>query len=201
MRAGGRVLDPQRRRVTVAADEIPLTPLEFEILLTLVRDPGVVFTRETLMDRVWGYRDYAGGRVVAEHGREPPADPQASGAGRPVPDRHRPDHRVVRGGGAALGRGPDAVRVGRQASGPTPAEPRAASPPRRFRGLLPSSGPQKYQIMATGKPSDPLGYDTKCRSRAIALPQLLGREEGDGSLIGAACPDLLVTHECTSDRA
>jgi DNA-binding response OmpR family regulator len=36
-------------------------------LLTLAREPGVVFTREQLMDRVWGYRDYAGGRVVDSH--------------------------------------------------------------------------------------------------------------------------------------
>ena len=34
---------------------------------TLARDPGVVFSRELLMDRVWGYRDYAGGRVVDSH--------------------------------------------------------------------------------------------------------------------------------------
>jgi len=38
-----------------------------EILATLARDPGVVFSRELLMDRVWGYRDYAGGRVVDSH--------------------------------------------------------------------------------------------------------------------------------------
>ena len=49
------------------ADEVPLTPLEFEILLTLARTPGVVFSRDQLMDRVWGYRDYAGGRVVDSH--------------------------------------------------------------------------------------------------------------------------------------
>lgn len=64
---GDLSIDPQRRRVTVADDEIPLTPLEFDILVTLAREPGVVFTRETLMDRVWGYRDYAGGRVVDSH--------------------------------------------------------------------------------------------------------------------------------------
>ena len=52
--------------VSVTA-EVQLTPLEFEILLTLARDPGVVFTREQLMDRVWGYQDYAGGRVVDSH--------------------------------------------------------------------------------------------------------------------------------------
>ncbi|MGH2539914.1 MAG: response regulator, partial [Actinomycetota bacterium] len=64
---GALSIDAARRRVYVDAIEIQLTPLEFEILLTLARDPGVVFTREQLMDRVWGYRDYAGGRVVDSH--------------------------------------------------------------------------------------------------------------------------------------
>lgn len=64
---GALTVDPSRRRVTVDGGEVLLTPLEFEILLTLARDPGVVFTREQLMDRVWGYRDYAGGRVVDSH--------------------------------------------------------------------------------------------------------------------------------------
>jgi DNA-binding response OmpR family regulator len=64
---GGLVIDAARRRVSVDGSELQLTPLEFEILLTLARAPGVVFTREQLMDRVWGYRDYAGGRVVDSH--------------------------------------------------------------------------------------------------------------------------------------
>jgi len=64
---GPLAIDPARRRVTLGGREVPLTPLEFEILLTLARQPGVVFTREQLMDRVWGYRDYAGGRVVDSH--------------------------------------------------------------------------------------------------------------------------------------
>ena len=63
----GLSVDAQRRRVTVDDEEIGLTPLEFEILLHLVREPGVVFSRDLLMDRVWGYRDYAGGRVVDSH--------------------------------------------------------------------------------------------------------------------------------------
>jgi two-component system, OmpR family, response regulator MtrA len=53
--------------VAVDGSSVQLTPLEFEILLTLARTPGVVFTREQLMDKVWGYRDYAGGRVVDSH--------------------------------------------------------------------------------------------------------------------------------------
>jgi len=60
-------IDPARRRITRGGQEIPLTPLEFEILVTLARSPGVVFSRDQLMDRVWGYRDYAGGRVVDSH--------------------------------------------------------------------------------------------------------------------------------------
>jgi DNA-binding response OmpR family regulator len=63
----GLEVDAGRRRVSVDGAEVQLTPLEFEILVTLVRDPGVVFSREQLMDRVWGYRDYAGGRVVDSH--------------------------------------------------------------------------------------------------------------------------------------
>jgi DNA-binding response OmpR family regulator len=63
----GLTIDASRRRVAVDGDEVGLTPLEFEILLTLARDPGVVMSREQLMDRVWGYQDYAGGRVVDSH--------------------------------------------------------------------------------------------------------------------------------------
>jgi DNA-binding response OmpR family regulator len=63
----GLTIDPPRRRAAVDGADVQLTPLEFEILLTLAREPGVVFTREQLMDRVWGYRDYAGGRVVDSH--------------------------------------------------------------------------------------------------------------------------------------
>ena len=64
---GSLRIDPSRRRVELDGGEVPLTPLEFEILAALASEPGVVFTREQLMDRVWGYRDYAGGRVVDSH--------------------------------------------------------------------------------------------------------------------------------------
>jgi DNA-binding response OmpR family regulator len=60
-------IDAARRRVLQGSHEVVLTPLEFEILITLARSPGVVFSRDQLMDRVWGYRDYAGGRVVDSH--------------------------------------------------------------------------------------------------------------------------------------
>jgi DNA-binding response OmpR family regulator len=60
-------IDAAKRRVFRNDEEVTLTPLEFEILFTMARTPGVVFGREQLMDRVWGYRDYAGGRVVDSH--------------------------------------------------------------------------------------------------------------------------------------
>ena len=63
----GLVVDPKRRRVEIDGEEIQLTPLEFEILLALAREPGVVLSRDQLMDRIWGYRDHAGGRVVDSH--------------------------------------------------------------------------------------------------------------------------------------
>jgi DNA-binding response OmpR family regulator len=60
-------LDPERRLVTVQAQRAPLTPKEFDLLHLLLRHPGRVFTREELMDRVWGY-DFAGcSRTVDEH--------------------------------------------------------------------------------------------------------------------------------------
>ena len=60
-------VDAARRRVLKGEEEVPLTPLEFEILHALASTPGVVLGRDQLMDRVWGYRDYAGGRVVDSH--------------------------------------------------------------------------------------------------------------------------------------
>jgi DNA-binding response OmpR family regulator len=63
----GLEIDPARRTVVLRGEPVQLTPLEFDILETLAREPGVVFSRDALMDRVWGYRDYAGGRVVDSH--------------------------------------------------------------------------------------------------------------------------------------
>jgi len=64
---GPLAIDAAKRRVTVDGHDVQLTPLEFDILASLARNPGVVLTREQLMDGVWGYRDFAGGRVVDSH--------------------------------------------------------------------------------------------------------------------------------------
>ncbi|HVL91696.1 MAG TPA: response regulator transcription factor [Actinomycetota bacterium] len=64
---GPLAIDPARRRVTTDGSEVSLTPIEFDILHTLAREPGVVYNREKLMDTVWGYVDATGGRVVDSH--------------------------------------------------------------------------------------------------------------------------------------
>jgi len=49
------VLDLVRRRVTVAGRAVTLTPTEFELLATLAREPGRVWTRSQLLDAVHGF--------------------------------------------------------------------------------------------------------------------------------------------------
>ena len=46
---------------------LSLTPLEFDLLLCLARKPGQVFTREALLEDVWGYRHSADTRLVNVH--------------------------------------------------------------------------------------------------------------------------------------
>jgi len=48
-------------------EPIPLTPLEFDLLAALARKPGHVFTREQLLEQVWGYRHAADTRLVNVH--------------------------------------------------------------------------------------------------------------------------------------
>ena len=46
---------------------IPLTRLEFDLLVALAKDPGRVFTREALLSEVWGYQHAADTRLVNVH--------------------------------------------------------------------------------------------------------------------------------------
>jgi two-component system response regulator MtrA len=46
---------------------IALTPLEFDLLVCLARRPWQVFTREELLEQVWGYRHSADTRLVNVH--------------------------------------------------------------------------------------------------------------------------------------
>ena len=67
--AGALEVRPGERTVTVEGRRVALTYKEFELLLLLMRSPGMVFTREQLMTRVWG-TDYLGeSRTVDMHVR------------------------------------------------------------------------------------------------------------------------------------
>lgn len=61
------VIDTPRHRVTVAGDEVPLTALEFKLLLDLASRRGRVQSRDALLERVWGYAPGIETRTVDTH--------------------------------------------------------------------------------------------------------------------------------------
>ncbi|KAA1422024.1 response regulator transcription factor [Nocardioides humilatus] len=60
-------IDVAGHSVTRGSTEIPLTPLEFDLLLCLARRPWQVFTRQVLLEEVWGYHHAADTRLVNVH--------------------------------------------------------------------------------------------------------------------------------------
>ncbi|HET6154052.1 MAG TPA: MtrAB system response regulator MtrA [Marmoricola sp.] len=64
---GDVVLDVAGHSVTRNGAAIALTPLEFDLLACLARKPWQVFTREMLLEQVWGYRHAADTRLVNVH--------------------------------------------------------------------------------------------------------------------------------------
>ena len=60
-------IDVAGHQVTRAGAPIALTPLEFDLLVALARRPRQVFTREMLLEEVWGYRHQADTRLVNVH--------------------------------------------------------------------------------------------------------------------------------------
>ena len=56
---GDLVLYPQTRKVTDQNTYIRLTEIEFHILYLLAQTPGQIFTRDSILRRVWGYTDEA----------------------------------------------------------------------------------------------------------------------------------------------
>jgi two-component system alkaline phosphatase synthesis response regulator PhoP len=58
---------PDRREATIDGEPLSLTMREFDLLEFLMRSPGVVFSRETLLQRVWGWDFDGGSRTVDVH--------------------------------------------------------------------------------------------------------------------------------------
>jgi two-component system response regulator MtrA len=62
--AGPLEIDPARFTATRDGRELALTAIEFRLLLELARRPGQVFTRDLLLDRVWGHTYLGDSRLV-----------------------------------------------------------------------------------------------------------------------------------------
>ncbi len=69
LRVGDLTIDPAGRRVWRNDQELQLKPREFDLLLFLARHRGQVFSREQLLDRVWGYEYAVDSRTVDVHVR------------------------------------------------------------------------------------------------------------------------------------
>ena len=144
--AGDVVLDRRSRSATVAGADVELTAREFDLLWHLAERPGVVVSRERILERVWGLSFPGGTRTVDVHvGPAPPqarpagADPhgarlrlQAGAADEPavaplprhrrhgarLPSRHRRRRRPPHATVAGAGRRPRARAPGRADRGP-----------------------------------------------------------------------------------
>jgi DNA-binding response OmpR family regulator len=69
LRFGDLEVIPDQGVVRRNGHEVHLTKTEFKLLVELATSPGKVFSRETLLDKVWGYDYFADGRLVDVHVR------------------------------------------------------------------------------------------------------------------------------------
>lgn len=65
IRVGEIAIWPQEHRVEIAGRPVQLTPREFSLLVVMASKPGRVWTRDELLDRVWGYT-YAGDTRIVD---------------------------------------------------------------------------------------------------------------------------------------
>ena len=88
-------LDADTHRVMRAGQEVKLGPTEFRLLATLIERPGRVFSRDQLLDLVWGRDIYVDTRTVDVHVGRLRKALRVAGTDDPL--------RTVRGAGYALG--------------------------------------------------------------------------------------------------
>ena len=67
LKIGDIVIDQMEHTISRNDKQIPLTRLEFDLLVALAKEPGRVFTREALLSEVWGYQHAADTRLVNVH--------------------------------------------------------------------------------------------------------------------------------------
>lgn len=61
------IVIPDKHEVYLGEDKLELTPKEYELLYVMAAQPGKVFTREALLERVWGYESLGDARTVDVH--------------------------------------------------------------------------------------------------------------------------------------
>ncbi|WP_372991283.1 phosphate regulon transcriptional regulator PhoB [Sulfitobacter sp.] len=88
-------LDPESHRVNRATQELKLGPTEYRLLVTLLERPGRVFSRDQLLDHVWGRDIFVDTRTVDVHIARLRKALTHHGGDDPI--------RTVRGAGYALG--------------------------------------------------------------------------------------------------
>jgi len=64
---GDILIDPRRREVRIGGQPVKIRTQEFDLLYTLVRHPGIVLSRDQLLDQAWGYDYYGNTRTVDVH--------------------------------------------------------------------------------------------------------------------------------------
>jgi len=64
---GRIVINRRARRVDMNGQEIELSPKEYDLLLYLIKNEGIVLARETILDHVWGFDYFGDMRVVDTH--------------------------------------------------------------------------------------------------------------------------------------
>lgn len=67
IRAGDLLIDLDQRRVAVRGEDVSLTFTEFELLRTMAETPGRVYTRDNLLERIWGPNFFGDVRTVDVH--------------------------------------------------------------------------------------------------------------------------------------
>jgi DNA-binding response OmpR family regulator len=67
VQVGALTLDRRTRRVEMAGEVVELTPKEFDLLAVLAQDPGAVFERQQIMERVWGHPWYGPTKTLDVH--------------------------------------------------------------------------------------------------------------------------------------
>ena len=63
----GLIIDRETHEVTLDGKMLSFTPIEYELIILLIRNKGKVYSREQLLSQVWGYDYYGGDRTVDTH--------------------------------------------------------------------------------------------------------------------------------------